>query len=144
VLINPGGQQAIYQSLSQSLTACEPPVWAGLMAAFARNAGLSCAIIDANVEALSFGQTADRVADLDPLLAAIVVYGHQPSASTQHMPAAMGICRAIKEKNPQQRVLMVGGHVAALPERTLRKESADFVSSGEGLLTLIGLVEALK
>jgi radical SAM superfamily enzyme YgiQ (UPF0313 family) len=34
--------------------------------------------------------------------------------------------------------------VAALPERTLREEEADFVAAGEGLHTLIGLIEALK
>ena len=41
-------------------------------------------------------------------------------------------------------MLLVGGHVAALPERTLREEDADFVAAGEGLHTLVGLVEALK
>jgi radical SAM superfamily enzyme YgiQ (UPF0313 family) len=144
VLVNPGGQKAIYQSLSHGLTAHEPPVWAGLMATYARNAGVSCAILDANVESLSFDQTAERVAEMDPLLVAVVVYGHQPSASTQHMPAAGGICRAIKEKSPRQPVLMVGGHVAALPERTLAEEAMDFACSGEGLHTLVELVQALK
>ena len=51
---------------------------------------------------------------------------------------------AIKELTPEQPVLLLGGHVAALPERTLREEAADFVAAGEGLRTLVGLVEALK
>jgi radical SAM superfamily enzyme YgiQ (UPF0313 family) len=144
VFVNPGGQKAIYQSLSATLTAHEPPVWAGLMAAYARGQGLSCAIVDASVEGLSFEQTADRVAEMNPVLVAVVVYGHQPSASTQHMPAAGGICRALKEKHPALKVLLVGGHAAALPERTLREEVADFVCSGEGLVTMVELVEALK
>jgi radical SAM superfamily enzyme YgiQ (UPF0313 family) len=114
------------------------------MASYVRAAGLSCAIIDANVEALSFEQTAERVAEMDALLAAAVVYGHQPSASTQHMPAAGAICRAIKERSPQQPVLMLGGHAAALPARTLQEEAVDFVCSGEGLVTLVELVAALK
>src|SRR5206468_1319401 len=41
-------------------------------------------------------------------------------------------------------IILVGGHVAALPERTLREEDADFVAGGEGLHTLVALVEALK
>jgi radical SAM superfamily enzyme YgiQ (UPF0313 family) len=41
-------------------------------------------------------------------------------------------------------VILVGGHVAALPERTLAEEAADFVASGEGPVTLADLVEALK
>src|SRR5512137_34891 len=93
VLVNPGGQKAIYQSLRGTLTAHEPPVWAGLMATFARRRGCACAIVDANVEGLSFEQTADRVAEINPVLVAVVVYGHQPSASTQQMPAAGDICR---------------------------------------------------
>jgi anaerobic magnesium-protoporphyrin IX monomethyl ester cyclase len=144
VLVNPGGQKAIYQSLSHGLTAHEPPVWAALMATYARNAGVSCAILDANVETLTFEQAAQRVAEMDPLLVAVVVYGHQPSASTQHMPAAAGICRALKDNYPKQRVLMVGGHVAALPRRTLEEEAVDFACSGEGLHTLVELVEALR
>ena len=87
---------------------------------------------------------ADRVEDLNPVLAAVVVYGHQPSASTQIMTASGQVCTAIKGLSPEQPVLLVGGHVAALPERTLREEDADFVAAGEGLHTLVGLVEALK
>src|SRR5262249_11645667 len=86
---------------------------------------------------------AERVAYLDPVLAAIVVYGHQPSASTQIMTASGQVCTAIKRLNPELKILFVGGHVAALPERTLREEDADFVAAGEGLHTMVQLVGAL-
>ncbi len=39
---------------------------------------------------------------------------------------------------------MIGGHVAALPERTLREEEIDFVAGGEGFATLTALAAALK
>ncbi len=77
------------------------------------------------------------------MLTAVVVYGHQPSASTQNMTAAGEVCSAIKEQVPEQKVLLIGGHVAALPERTLREEEADFVAGGEGFATLTALVEAV-
>jgi radical SAM superfamily enzyme YgiQ (UPF0313 family) len=93
---------------------------------------------------LSPEQVADRVQQLNPVLAAVVVYGHQPSASTQNMTAAGLVCTAIKRSVHDQKVLLVGGHVAALPERTLREEQADFVAGGEGLHTIMALVEALK
>jgi radical SAM superfamily enzyme YgiQ (UPF0313 family) len=144
VLVNPGGQRHIYQGLSSSLTAFEPPIWAGLMAGYLRRQGRSCAIIDANADGLAPEETAARVADADPRLVAIVVYGHQPSASTQHMPAASAICSAIKAAEPERPVLLVGGHVAALPERTLGEEKADWVCHGEGLATLTALVDALR
>ena len=40
-------------------------------------------------------ETCDFSRDLDPLLVAVVVYGHQPSASTQNMTAAGLVCPAI-------------------------------------------------
>jgi anaerobic magnesium-protoporphyrin IX monomethyl ester cyclase len=144
LLINPGSRKQVYQSLGNSLAAIEPPVWAGLMATFIRNRGFSVAVVDAEAESLTPEQTAERVNDFSPALAAVVVYGHQPSASTQNMTSAGAICTAIKQRTPEQKVLLVGGHVAALPERTLREEGADFVSGGEGLYTMLDLIEVLK
>ncbi len=144
VLINPASRPQVYQSLGKKLTAVENPVWAGLMATFCRLRGLSVAIIDAEAEELGHDAVAERVKYLNPVLAAVVAYGHQPSASTQIMSACGQACTALKQASPSQPVLLLGGHVAALPERTLREEAADYVAVGEGLHTLVGLVEALK
>ena len=57
----------------------------------------------------------------------MVVFGHQPSASTQMMIGAGKACTAIKEKSSDQKLMMVGGHISALPERTLIEEDIDFV-----------------
>ena len=76
---------------------------------------------------------------------AVVVYGHQPSASTQIMTGASAVSTATQASCARRtNVLLLGGHVAALPERTLREEACDFVASGEGLYTLVELVEALR
>jgi len=144
LLIHPGNRTQIYQSLGSSLSAIEPPVWASLMATFVRKRGFSVEVLDAEADELTPEQTARRVAEMNPLLTTVVVYGHQPSASTQNMTAAGSICTAIKQENPEGKVLLVGGHVAALPERTLREESADFVCYGEGPHTLVDLLQALK
>ena len=142
VLINPNSRSQVYQSLGNSLSAVENPVWAGLMASFCLNRGLSVQIIDAEAVGCSADEVAERVQYLKPILVAVVVYGHQPSASTQIMTAAGQFCTAIKESFREQAILLVGGHVAALPERTLREENADFVAAGEGLHTLVSLIEA--
>jgi anaerobic magnesium-protoporphyrin IX monomethyl ester cyclase len=144
VLINPASRKRVYQSLAAELAAIEPPVWTGLMATYAARKGCSVEILDAEAEELTAEETAERVADMKPRLAAIVAYGHQPSASTQVMPAAGAVCTAIKQLALQQPVLMVGGHVASLPEQSLREESADYVSGGEGLVTIVELIAALK
>ena len=144
VLVNPASRSQAYQSLGVRLTAIENPVWAGLIASYARRRGLSVEIVDAEALGLSAEETADAVTQLDPVLAAVVVYGHQPSASTQIMPPAGRVCRVLKEADGELPVMLVGGHVAALPERTLAEEAADFVASGEGLQTVVELVAALK
>jgi radical SAM superfamily enzyme YgiQ (UPF0313 family) len=144
VLINPSSRTQVYQSLGTRLAAVENPVWAGLMATFCRVKGLSVLVIDAEAEQLSAPEVADRVEDLDPVLAVVVVYGHQPSASTQIMTASGAVCTAIRQQCPHQKILLVGGHVAALPETTLEQEDADFVAAGEGLHTMVELVAALK
>src|SRR5688500_9751961 len=143
VLVNPSSRRRVYQSLATELAAIEPPVWAGLMAGFVRRHGFQVAILDAEAEELTPQETAERAIEMNPRLTAVVAYGHQPSASTQVMPAAGAVCEAIKHLAPEHKVLLVGGHVAALPDRTLREEAADFVASGEGLYTLIDLLQAL-
>ncbi len=143
VVVNPGGRSAVYQALGTSLAAVEPPVWAGLLATFAARRGFSVEIVDAEADELDAGAAAERVIALRPRLTAVVVYGHQPSASTQNMPAAGALCAEIKRREPAQPIVLVGGHVAALPECTLREEAADFVCGGEGPYTVVELLEAL-
>lgn len=142
VLINPGNRSHIYQGLGQELTAIEPPVWVGLIATYARKRGFSVTIIDANADDLSPLDVANLVSQMKPTLTAVVVYGHNPSASTQVMPAAGAICSAIKTCEPCLKLIMLGGHVAALPERTLREEQTDYVCGGEGPMTVCDLLEA--
>ncbi len=119
-------------------------MWAGLLASFCRRRGLRVAILDAEAEQLCAEAVTERVRDCNPTLVAVVVYGHQPSASTQNMTAAGCVCSAIKKDDPRRPIILLGGHVAALPERTLCEEDADFVAAGEGLHTLVELVAALK
>lgn len=143
VLVNPGDPRQVYQSLGTGVSAVENPVWAGMIAGFVRARGYSVAIVDGNAHGLSPDETARQVHEMSPTLTALVVYGHQPSASTQNMPAASAVCSALKRRRPDGKVLLVGGHVAALPERTLLEEEADFVAGGEGLWTIVDLVECL-
>ena len=144
LLVNPGGRTSVYQGLGSQLTAVEPPVWAGLIATFARGRGYTVDILDANALNLAPEDIAQRVGHAAPRLCAVVVYGHQPSASTQVMPAAGAACTAIKDISPQTKVLLVGGHVASLPERTLAEETVDFVCTGEGPYTITDLLRALR
>ena len=125
LLINPSGRQEIYQKLGDDLTAVEPPLWCRLIAGYVRDREYSVEIIDADAEGLGPETVAAKVQARRPRLVGMVVFGHQPSASTQQMAAAGPVCRAIKGVAPGQKIIIVGGHVAALPERTLREEARD-------------------
>ena len=144
VLVNPGSRMQLYQALGTKLTAVENPVWAGLIATFVRRKGYSVDIVDAEADDLAPEQTAARVAALNPRLVTIVVYGHQPSASTQNMTGASAIVNAIKDVAPETRVLMLGGHVASLPQRTLTEERCDYVTRDEGLYGVTDLLDAMR
>ncbi|HEY6334318.1 MAG TPA: radical SAM protein [Alphaproteobacteria bacterium] len=144
LLINPSGRQDIYQKLGDELTAVEPPLWCRLIAGYARDRGYSVEIIDSDAEGWGPETVAAKVASRRPRLVGMIVFGHQPSASTQQMAAAGPVCRAIKDAAPDQKIIIVGGHVAALPERTLREEAVDFACNGEGPATVEELLAVLR
>ncbi|MEN6351730.1 MAG: radical SAM protein [Syntrophomonas sp.] len=141
LIINPSSREEVYQELSGELAAIEPPVWAALIANYLRQKGYSTAILDAEAEQLDIKHTTLKIPQYDARLVVIMVYGQQPSASTQTMFAAGKLCSSIKENYPQYKVLLVGGHISALPGRTLLEEKADFICQGEGPYTISGLLE---
>jgi anaerobic magnesium-protoporphyrin IX monomethyl ester cyclase len=143
LLINPGGRELIYQDLGAELSAVEPPLWCRLLGGYMLDRGYSVEILDSEAENKSPSSVAREVNDRKPRLVGIVVYGHQPSASTQQMAGASQIIQAIKELNPLQKIIIVGGHVAALPERTVHEEAVDFACNSEGPITVHQLLQAL-
>jgi radical SAM superfamily enzyme YgiQ (UPF0313 family) len=143
LLINPFGRDRLYQQLGHDLAAVEPPLWCRLIAGHVRDRGYSVEIIDAEAEGWGPETVAARVADRDPRLVGMIVFGHQPSASTQQMAAASPTCRAIKDADPGRPIILVGGHAAALPERTRAEEAVDFVCNGEGPVTIHELLAVL-
>lgn len=143
VLLNPGDRKQVYQDLAKDYSAIEPPFWIAVIAAYLRNNGFDIRIIDANAENISPDKTASMVNELNPLLAAVIVYGSNPSASTPNMTIAGKICKALKE-GTTSKVALGGLHPSALPERTLKEEAVDFVIEGEGFYTLTGLLNVLK
>jgi radical SAM superfamily enzyme YgiQ (UPF0313 family) len=141
LLVSPGGRREVYQDLAEDLTAIEPPVWAGLIAEYVRRKGFSVEILDANAEGLDAGDAGKVAADRKPRLTAVVCYGQNPSASTQTMPEAYRISYSAKAWDEATKVVMVGGHVAALPDRTLRESGADYVCTGEGCTSIAELLQ---
>jgi len=126
LVIHPG-DGASYQDLGE-LTAIEPPLWARLIAGYCRDRGWDVAIQDEQIATFK---------DLpEARLYCVVAYGHQPNASTHTMPEVLGFTADLREMRPDAHIILVGGHVAALPERTLRESQADWVCTGEGPATV--------
>lgn len=145
VLVKPGSQKALYGELSEyELTALEPPLWSSILAGYLRGKGYDVVLYDAEVENWSWEETARRIVEADPVLAVVTVSGSNPSASTMNMVGANAIAKHLKEINPILPLGISGLHPTALPERTLRDESVDFVIRGEGFVTFPALIDALK
>lgn len=143
LFVVPGNLEQVYQVFAKD-HAVEPPIFALWIASHLLKDGISVDFIDTVPLGLSPDEVAERVGYLNPRLVVVPVYGYQPSASTQNMPAARAVCQAIKNLRPDLKILITGTHPSALPERTLREEPVDFVCDGEGPVTISELVSALK
>jgi anaerobic magnesium-protoporphyrin IX monomethyl ester cyclase len=132
--------RGIYSHLEDEFAAVEPPLWVRLIGGYIRDQRYSVAVIDQEAEQLNDVQVAARVFSYRPRVVAIVAYGHQPSASTQQMVGVRSVAKAVRTVTPAK-IIIVGGHVSALPERTLKEESVDYACVGEGPLTILGLLQ---
>lgn len=139
LLVNAPSRLGVYQDLEQ-FAAIEQPVWAGLIARYCLNHGYSVEILDAEAEGLTTSETAARINDAKPRLTVFCIYGHQPSASTQCLPAAEETAKLVDGRIP---TLCLGTHPSALPERTLREGPWTYVCQGEGPKTVERLLVAL-
>jgi radical SAM superfamily enzyme YgiQ (UPF0313 family) len=145
VLVKPGNQKQLYGELSAfGLTAIEPPFWVALWGGYLRKLGYSVVLYDAEAENWSLNETAEKIVETKARLAAVVVSGTNPSASTMNMAGAGKIVSLVRELDPSIKTFLAGLHPSALPEDTLINENTDFVCQGEGFHTLPKLIDLLR
>ncbi len=141
VFIHPNAAEVLYQELNKTYSAIEPPIWAGMLASHVLSHGYSAEILDTEALQVTDEQAVDRITKASPRLAAFVIYGQQPSASTQNMEGAVRLAEKLRIAAPEQKILFVGAHVAALPYETLERHGCiDFVCQNEGVYTISGLL----
>ncbi len=144
LLVTPSSHAAVYQSLGSDIAALEPPVWSGLIAEFIRRRNYTVEMLDAEALGLSHSETADRISKKNPLLTLFVVYGQQPSGSSQCMTAGRTVCQLFQEKSPGAFTMVMGTHSSAIPKLTVEGEPYQFVCQGEGPYTVLELLKQLK
>ena len=145
LLVHPGNRHLIYQALGEKTSAVTTPIWCGMIAHEARAAGLSVAILDAEAEDLTAWETANRVAEMRPRVAAIVACGHQPSASTQNLAMTYEIEHSLRVFSWSGRILILGGAVATIWPTLITRSGPDtFHARGDGTATAIGLAKAIR
>ena len=140
LFVHPNGAPIIYQKLSKEYSAIEPPIWAALLANNARKNGYSAKILDCEAARIDAAESASMIGYYRPKLVAIVIYGQQPSASTQNMIGARLLVQELKQRYPDLKTLMIGLHPSAVSRQTMEEEETDFVCQGEGPLTIAGLL----
>ena len=145
LLITPPSRLEVYQGLANDYAAIEPPVWSSLIANFLIKKGFTAEILDAEAENLTHEKTAEKISQKNPKLAIFMVYGQQPSASTQCMPGGKKTCIKLNEITSNEiKSIVIGTHASALPKKTLEEEPYTYVCQGEGPLTVIELISFLK
>ena len=97
LFIHPNASKKIYQDLSNDYSAIEPPIWAAMLAQHCRSNGFGSQILDCEAERLNYIEAAQVIKDVNPRIACFVVYGQQPSASTQNMHGAVGLADELKK-----------------------------------------------
>ena len=123
----------------------EPPIWAAMLANSVRAKGFKPEILDAEVEGLDYLSAAKRITEYKARIVCFVVYGQQPSASSQNMEGATATARELKKLDPNTFIVFVGGHMAALPIETMKKEPfIDAVCQNEGVYTLHQLLQVKR
>lgn len=140
LFVHPNGAPIIYQELSKTYSAIEPPIWAALLANNARKNGWSTRVLDCEAERLNAMASADTINDINPRLVAIVIYGQQPSASTQNMIGTNALLAELKGRYGHLKTVLLGLHPSAVSRGTLQDEQTDFVCQGEGPHTINGLL----
>ncbi|CAK0769338.1 anaerobic magnesium-protoporphyrin IX monomethyl ester cyclase [Gammaproteobacteria bacterium] len=141
LFVHANASRKIYQGLANQHSAIEPPIWAAMLANSVRQIGYQPAILDAEAERIDFFQAVERIKDFKARIICFVVYGQQPSASTQNMEGACGTARLLKGHVQGVFVVFVGAYVSALPTKTLRDEPAiDAICQNEGVYTLRDLL----
>ena len=91
LFVSPDSSFQAYQALSKDFSAIEPPTWALLLAQSCRAKGFGVAILDCGAERLVAEESVKHIAEANPRLVCLVVYGQNPNSGTTNMIGATAL-----------------------------------------------------
>ena len=141
IFVSPDSSFHAYQALSKDFSAIEPPTWALLLAQSCRAKGYGVAILDCGAERLSVEDSVKRIAEANPRLVCMVIYGQNPNSGTTNMIGATALSRSLKLQYPGYTVCFVGSHTSALPMEVLALDCVDLILLNEGVYALHNLLQ---
>ena len=142
LFVHPNAAKRIYQDLSKDYSAIEPPIWAGMLCKHALIKGYAAEILDCEAMHFDESQAVETIDQMSPRLVCFVVYGQQPSASTQNMDGAVALAQLLKTRRPDIKILFVGGHISALSYEVMERHPfIDLVCQNEGVYTISNLLQ---
>ena len=133
----------MYQGLAKDHSSIEPPIWAYLLSSHCSSQNINNSIFNCESSDYTEEESINIIIGTKALVVCFVVYGQQPSASTQNMEGTIRLAEKIKQISPSQKILFVGGHVAALPQEVLKHSCVDMVCQNEGVYTISDLIKCL-
>jgi anaerobic magnesium-protoporphyrin IX monomethyl ester cyclase len=136
LLVNPGNRLKQFASL-HSFATVAPPLGIAMIAAYAREHGISVAIIDAEAEFWTPAETIAAIQKYDPLIVGLTTF-------TTKMSAAEETMHLVKAWRSDVFTLVGGHHASAIPRETVAHPDIDFVAAGEGYHSVVDLVSAVK
>ena len=143
LFIAPSNAKKLYQDLAKDISVKQNNEWAGLLANSCRAKGFSVAILDMEVERLSFEETIESINSINPKFVVFVATGQNPNSSSASMSGATATAELLKNTYPQYTIIFVGPHVSALPLEVLENHSfIDIILTNEGVYALHNLLSS--
>jgi anaerobic magnesium-protoporphyrin IX monomethyl ester cyclase len=141
LFVIPNSSKKIYQGLSGTYSAIEPPTWALLLSSAVLSKNFSCEILDCDALRIDETEALKEIEIREAKLICFVLYGQQPNQGTFLMIGATSLAKQIKQNYPEKKIGFIGSHISALPKEVLKYEFVDFVFINEGVYALIELLK---
>ncbi len=113
------------------------PLGLGYIAAVLEENDIDVKILDGYVTGLNREKLRKELNTYSPDIVGI-------SVVTPRVKQALDISRIVKERNPENYVVLGGPHITALGEKVINEDDVDIAVLGEGEFTMLDLVKAIE